>query len=89
MFLATEFLLTTTIVMEEVYVLFVGFVILLIKLSERLTRISLFLSAVVSFLVVGLVLQRGCVYLLLDVDTVRCFVLYRFCPPCSAHCASI
>jgi len=44
------------------------------------------LSAVFSFLVVGLVLQRGCVYLLLGVDTVRYFVLYCFCPPCCDHC---
>ena len=43
MFLETGlFFLTTTIVMEVSFVLFVGFVILLIKLSERLTRISLF-----------------------------------------------
>ena len=45
------------------------------------------LPAVFSFLVVGPVLQRGCVYLLLGVDTVRCFVLYCFCPPCCEHCA--
>jgi len=63
--------------------LFVGFVILLIKLSTYFVV----LSAVSSFLVVGLVLQRGCVYLLLYVDTVRYFVLYCFCPPCCDHCA--
>ena len=38
-FLVTEFFLTTAIVME---VLFFGFVILPVKLSERLTCISLF-----------------------------------------------
>ena len=38
------------------------------------------------FLVVGLVLQRGCVYLLLDVDAVRYSDLYCFCPPCCDHC---
>ena len=45
------------------------------------------LSAVVSFLVVGLVLQPGCVHLLLGVDTVRYFVLYCSRPPCCDHCA--
>ena len=46
------------------------------------------LSAVFfSFLVVGLVLQRGCEYLLLGVDNVRYFVLYCFCSPCCDHCA--
>jgi len=43
------------------------------------------LPAVFSFLVVGLVLRRGCVYLLLGVDTVQYFVLYCFCPPCYDH----
>jgi len=44
--------------------------------------ISLFCPLFFSFLVVGLVLQLGGVYLLLDVDTVWYFVLYCFCPPC-------
>ena len=51
-----------------------------LKFSEVFVVVTYFvvLSAVFSFLVVGLVLQRGCVYLLLGVDTVRHFVLYCF-----------
>jgi len=41
-FVITEFFLTTTNVMEVGFCLVFGFVILLIKLSERLTRIALF-----------------------------------------------
>ena len=76
-FLVTEFFLTTRIVME---VCFLGFVILLVKLSDRLTCISLFCLLFFLFLVVGLVLQRGCEYLLLGVDTVLilCPILFLF-----------
>ena len=48
------------------------------------------LSAVFSFLVVGIVLQRGCVYLLLDVDTVDvctfCWMLTLWMCVLSAGC---
>ena len=52
-----------------------------------LWRYFFVLSVILLFTMVGLVLKRGCVYLLLDVDTVRYFVLYCFCPPCCDHVA--
>ena len=82
-FLVTEYFLTPTIVME---ISFLGFVILLVKLLERLTCISLFCPLFFHSLWLDLVYN-------VDVSTFSWvltlfwyFVLYCFCSACCDHC---